>query len=190
MVQQRAATTQGSVTWEDFIQLPDDDRRELIDGVLVEVEVPTEIHESIVAKLIMFIGAWARATKAGVVLASGYKVRVSPRKGFMPDIQFFRRDNPTERGHQGLAEGHPDLVVEIISPCSEKYDRVTKLNGYAAIGTPEYWIVHPERRTLDRLVLRDGRYLIAEALEDDAVFKPSAFEGLEIPFAELWNPEA
>src|ERR1035441_9426614 len=32
-------------TWDDFIALEEDDLRELIDGELVEVEVPTKLHE-------------------------------------------------------------------------------------------------------------------------------------------------
>jgi Uma2 family endonuclease len=36
-------------TWEDFLALPDDDRRELVDGELVALETSTEPHEHIVA---------------------------------------------------------------------------------------------------------------------------------------------
>jgi Uma2 family endonuclease len=46
----------GPYTWDDFIALEDDDRRELIDGELLEVEVPTGIHEYIVTMLAIFVG--------------------------------------------------------------------------------------------------------------------------------------
>jgi len=36
-------------TWDDFVALEEDDLRELIDGELMEVEVPTALHETIVA---------------------------------------------------------------------------------------------------------------------------------------------
>lgn len=58
----------GPWTWEDFVALPDDDKRELIDGHLLEVDAPTYDHEAIVAALIAFIGTWARAN-GGRVLA-------------------------------------------------------------------------------------------------------------------------
>jgi len=38
-------------TWDDFVALEEDDLRELIDGELVEVEVPTASHEYIVWRL-------------------------------------------------------------------------------------------------------------------------------------------
>jgi hypothetical protein len=47
MTATQPAVGRGPYRWEDFIALPDDDRRELIDGHLVEVEVPTELHDGL-----------------------------------------------------------------------------------------------------------------------------------------------
>jgi Uma2 family endonuclease len=173
-------------TWEDFLALDEDDPRELIDGALVEVDVPTKLHEHIVALLVFFLVGWAR-DRGGLVLASGYKVRISDRRGVMPDVQYFGPENARRLPQAGLTEGHPDLAVEVVSETSRRYDRVTKLGWYAEIGTPEYWVVDPDARTLERLVLRDGRFVIAEALAEDAVFRPESFLELEIPLAELWT---
>ena len=146
------------VTWEQFVALPDDDRRELIDGQLVEVEVPDPSHEIIVAALCFFLFRWARRRKAGRVLASGYKVRIAKYRGVMPDVQFFRTDNPaygTQLNFAALQKGRPDLAIEIISPSSVRYDRVKKLNWYKSIGVPEYWVVSPKNRLLERFVLKN-----------------------------------
>lgn len=178
-------------TWEDYVRLPDDDRRELIDGELVEGEMPTNLHEHIVAMLIHYLLAWVLPRRAGVVFASGFRVRVSPRRGVMPDVQYFRAGNPASHAEQGVESGRPDIAVEVISPSSAGRDRVTKLDYYASIGVPEYWIVHPEDRTFERLVLSDGKYRIDAALRDDATFHHPEMEGLEIPLATLWTlPEA
>jgi Uma2 family endonuclease len=174
-------------TWDDFVALGEDDPRELIDGELTEVEVPTELHEHVVALLVYFLTAWARPRGAGRVYSSGYRVRISERRGVMPDVQFFTTENARGLPQEGLVAGRPDLAVEVVSDSSRRYDRVTKLSWYAAIGVPEYWIVDPTSRTLERLLLRDGQYVIADALEGDAAFAPSSFEGLEIPLGELWT---
>ncbi len=63
---------------------------------------------------------------------------------------------------------------------------MTKLRWYAERGVPEYWIVSPEERTLERLVLQAGSYVIATSLAEGEVFRPETFEGLEIPLAKLW----
>jgi Uma2 family endonuclease len=105
----------------------------------------------------------------------------------MPDAQFYRAGNEPRGQEYGLVGGHPDLVVEITSPSSIRYDRVKKLGWYASIGVPEYWIVDPKQLTLERLVLQEGRYTIADALEGDCVFRPASFDGLEIRLSELWQ---
>jgi Uma2 family endonuclease len=183
----------GSYSWQDFIDLDDDDRRELIDGELIEVEVPKRIHEHIVAQVIVFLGLWARERDSGRVLGSGYKVRITDKRGVLPDVQFYRKENRADlEQNDGLAKGRPDLVVEIASPSSRRYDRVKKLRWYAEIGVPEYWVIDPEERTVERLVLegtegRSGQYKIADALSEDEVFRPASFEGLEVPLRELWG---
>jgi Uma2 family endonuclease len=181
------ATREGPYTWDDFLAIEEDDLRELIDGDLVEVEVPKRRHEKVVAELLGYLWTWCKQGHGGQVLPSNYKIRISAKRGVVPDVQVYRRDNPAAVGQDdGLVEGRPDLVVEVISPPSRRYDRVIKLRWYASIGVPEYGIVDPEDRTLDRLVLENGRYAIAEVAVDDDVFRPASCEGLEIPLKELW----
>ena len=177
----------GAYTWDDFIALEDEDQRELIDGELVEIDVPTFAHGCAVARLIAVLANWGDV-HGGRAIASGYKVRVSERRGVMPDLQFYRRGNEISADqNQGLVRGRPDLVVEVVSSSSRRYDRVKKLNWYAQLGVPEYWIVDPETRTLERLVLRDGGYLIAVSLEGDETFRPHSFHGMELPLPKLWT---
>jgi Uma2 family endonuclease len=175
-------------TWDDFVALEEDDPRELIDGELVEVEVPTVKHEEIVIRLGFYLHGWTLVGHGGRVLASGYKIRVSDRRGVMPDLQLYRRGNDALLDQdKGLVRGRPDLVVEIVSPSSQRYDRVTKLRWYADLAVAEYWLVDAEARTLERLVLRESSYLIAESLADGEILRPDSFDGLEIPLAKLWE---
>lgn len=187
MRQTRPSAQTGPYTWRDFVEMDEDDPRELLDGQLVEIEVPTWTHERIVAALIAILTQWAWSRKAGQVLASGYRLRIDDRRGTMPDVQFYRRGNSPAAQEKGLERGRPDLVIEVISPSSRSKDSVRKLYDYAAIGVPEYWLLDSEPRTLERLVLRDGVYSIVEAVEGDALFQPDGFEGLEIDLARIWN---
>jgi len=180
----------GPYTWRDFIDLDEDDPRELLDGHLVEIEVPTWKHEKIVADLIFSLQQWARLRNAGQVLGSGYKVRINDRRAWMPDVQFYRTGNFPVDQDQGLEHGHPDLVVEVISPTSQSKDRVRKRHDYAALGVSEYWLIDPEVRILERQVLRDGAYLMVEPIGGDVIFRPESFEGLEIDLRLLWNAGA
>lgn len=55
------------------------------------------------------------------------------------------------------------------------------------MGLPEYWLVDPEAKTAERLVLEGEGYRIAGALEGDAVFEPASFPGLSIPLGALFG---
>ncbi|MEA2560736.1 MAG: hypothetical protein QOH06_2240 [Acidobacteriota bacterium] len=190
MKQSRPNAQMGPYTWPDFVDLDEDDPRELLDGQLVEIELPTWTHERIVAALIAILTQWSWWRKAGQVLASGYRLRIDERRGTMPDVQFYRKGNSPSGQEKGLERGRPDLVVEVISPSSRSKDSVRKLYDYAAIGVPEYWLLDPEARTLERLVLREGVYSIVEAVEGDALFQPEGFDGLEVDLGRLWNDPA
>ncbi len=54
--------------------------------------------------------------------------------------------------------GVPDLAVEIISPSSATYDRLTKYETYQRAGIPEYWLVNTTRHTVEVFILEGRRY--------------------------------
>ena len=175
-------------TWDDFIALPDDDRRELIDGELVEVEVPNLPHERAVVKLARALDAWVERA-GGIVVASGFKIRVNERRGVMPDVQLYRAGNePDADQYSGLVRGRPDLVVEVLSPSGRRYDRIVKLGYYKSLEVPEYWIVDPEARTLEQLFLSKEGYVIARSYDGDAVVTSKKLPGLRLALRGVWMP--
>ncbi len=57
------------------------------------------------------------------------------------------------------AFGAPDLVVEKLSPSTAAKDMKTKLLLYQKFGVKEYWLVDPEKKTVERFNLdRQGKY--------------------------------
>lgn len=176
----------GPYTWSDYVALEEDDGRELLEGHLVEIEVPTWTHERIVAALIALLSQWCWEHDAGEVVGSGYRVRIDDQRGTMPDVQFYRQGNAPRGQERGLEHGRPDLAVEVISPTSRSKDSVRKLHDYAAIGVPEFWLVDPEACTVERLVLRDGVYSIVQACEGNETLRPDSFPGLAIELGRLW----
>ncbi|MEX0882601.1 MAG: Uma2 family endonuclease, partial [Cyclobacteriaceae bacterium] len=55
--------------------------------------------------------------------------------------------------------GAPDLIVEILSPGDNKKEVQLKYQVYEAFGVKEYWVVHPDERTLLIYSLKAGGYL-------------------------------
>ena len=102
-----------------------------------------------------------------------------------PDLVFVAAEHLsliTEKNLQGV----PDLLVEILSPTTSLRDRREKLALYERVGVPEYWIVNPERNTVQVFRLSGERY--AEALElglGDRLETP-LLPGLSIPLSEVF----
>ncbi|WP_394833344.1 Uma2 family endonuclease [Pendulispora rubella] len=179
----------GPYTWDDFIKLDEDDLRELIDGELVEVEVPGLPHEHIVAHVVTELRVWAKQN-GGRVFPSGVKVYISERRGVMPDAQYYAKDHPAaQRPVERRVRRSPDLAVEVLSPSSRRIDRVVKLGYYASVGTLEYWLIDPEAQTLDRYLLKKGHYILAASLSGADVFRPETLPGFELSLGEIWPTE-
>lgn len=63
--------------------------------------------------------------------------------------------------------GAPDLIIEILSPASARYDRLIKFSLYQRAGVREYWIVDPSTRTVSVYTLEDGAYHAATVYSSD-----------------------
>jgi Uma2 family endonuclease len=177
-------TNAGTMTLDEWADLPEDEAGELVDGVLIEEEDVGALHESIVIWLGAVLRAWLGAR--GRILASDAKFAVSDRRGRKPDltVYFTRRKLPAH----AVIRTAPDVAIEIISPRPEdrRRDRFEKLSEYAAFGVRYYWLVDPEVRTLEVLE-RDARgaYTIVLSAADGQVAIPGC-EGLVIDLDALW----
>lgn len=174
------------MTLEEWAALPGDEPGELVDGELVEEEMPSFVHEVVVVWLGAILHAWAVA-RGGVVAGSGVKLKVSSRRGRMADlVVYFRRGKVQARG---VVTVPPDIAVEIVSPDpkDQKRDRIDKLDEYAAFGVRYYWLVSPELRSIEILELgTDGRYVHAQNLSIGTATVVSC-QGLTIDLDDLWR---
>lgn len=136
-------------TAEDYWNLPDGVRAELIDGELWGLASPSRKHQEIVMEvssgLKSFIESHGGSRK---VYPAPFAINL-----FDDDSTFVEPDvtvicdcsKLSDRG----CEGAPDLAVEVISPSSREMDYLSKLNLYREAGVLEYWICDPLReRTL------------------------------------------
>jgi Uma2 family endonuclease len=145
----------GPVSLAEYEALPDDGNRyELIDGVVYVSPAAVWLHQRVAARLQDLLVA-AAPDDLAVVQTPGYQA--GERTLFVPDVVVSRDPAP---GAKYVTEPLP-LAVEVLSPSSRKYDRVTKLAAYDRAGVGAYWIVDPDEPSLlvferegDRLVER------------------------------------
>ncbi|MGH7440588.1 MAG: Uma2 family endonuclease [Polyangiaceae bacterium] len=180
------------MTLEEWAALDEDEPGEIVDGVLVEDEVPSTVHELIVSGINEALRAWGRPRRA-LVFGSGVKLAVASRRGRMPDLVVYLSDSARPPPY-GLVRVPPSLVVEVVSPraSDERRDRIDKLAEYAAFGIRWYWLVDPELRSFEILELTGSdtaggaRYTHAAAAIDGHLDPVPGCEGLSIDVGASW----
>ena len=138
----------GEYTAEDYFNLPDDQRAELIDGNFYDMATPTTIHQAIAglvhARILTFIEGKGGScmpfmSPIGVQLDRDKKTIVEPDVVILCDLKKFRRR---------VIFGAPDFVLEVLSPSTRRKDLTLKLYKYSNAGVREYWIIDPYKSSL------------------------------------------
>lgn len=87
------------------------------------------------------------------------KIMVSlTRNDYEPDVCFFGREKADKFTKKQVQFPAPDFVVEVLSDSTEKHDRETKFQDYAAHGVEEYWIVDAEKEIIEQYLLQNEEY--------------------------------
>lgn len=139
--------------YQDYLQLPEDTRCEIIDGDLFMVPSPNEGHQRILANLFHILSHYVRQNKLGRVYFAPLDVLFSEEDIVQPDIIFVSHENKGIITKDNI-KGVPDLIIEVLSPSSGHRDMGIKKKLYARNGVREYWIVDPEHETVDVLLLK------------------------------------
>lgn len=173
------------MTVEEWVELPEDVPGEIAAGRLVEEEMPDYVHEMVVAWLLRVLGNWAEEHGA-IVGGSETKMGISAARGRKADATMFLAGRRPPR--RGLLTIPPDVAVEVITPRprDEQRDRITKPAEYAAFGIRWYWLVDPERRTLEIHELRSGAYVQVVRAVSGTVEVPGC-PGLALSLDALWR---
>ncbi len=159
-----------SLTYDDLQRMREasNDRFELIEGELFVTPSPTPMHQDIAGSLYILFRNVVFDSGRGRVYFAPLDIRLAETTIVQPDLIIILRDRPILT--PARVEGGPSLAVEIISPSTSEYDRVTKRNLYAQYGVPEYWLVDPEAETVTVFSdPRDGRYRAEQTTSDVAI---------------------
>ena len=189
------ARPKGKYTYADYAAKPDDERWELIDGVLHQMAAGASArHQEVSENFGSLMGDHIRPRRLGRLYRPRFDLILPGETVVEPDLMFVsaaRRSIITTRG----CEGPPDLVVEILSPSNPRHDLEHKRELYALHGVPEYLILEPNEEIVQALadpVISDGE----GAYSSERLYRPgdtltiAAIPGLAIAvtdiFAEAW----
>ena len=177
-----------ALTWEEH------ERIEIIDGEAVMMAPPIRIHQEISGELFFQLANYLRG-KGCKVYAAPFAVRLFEKDGedpedvdtvVEPDIAVIC--DPAKLDKYGC-RGAPDMVVEILSPSTQRQDRFTKFSLYQRAGVREYWIVDPENKFVQSFWLEDGRYAVKEFGAAGDKMRVNILEDCVIDLSEVFPEE-
>jgi len=177
------------LTYADYAALPDDGHRyQLLEGELVMTPSPSAWHQGVSREIFVGLVQFVHLHGLGDVFAAPLDVTLSDRNVLQPDILFI--SNERARILQGgRIIGAPDLCVEILSPGTQRIDRVRKLELYARFEVTHYWIVDLSARTIEEYVLHGDVYRVQSIAGYDEPFRPAVFPGFEFTLSVVPLPD-
>jgi Uma2 family endonuclease len=143
-------------------------RSEYLDGGVYPMPGATINHVQLVSNVAFELGLQLR-TRPCRVLMSDLKVRMpDSRKFFYPDLIVVCAEPQFHDDRKDVLL-NPDLVVEVLSPSTEAFDRGAKFRAYQTVGSlKEYLLVSQSKPLIEQYIRDDGgewRYRAAEGLE-------------------------
>jgi Uma2 family endonuclease len=178
------------LTYDDFVQFPDDGKRhELIDGEHYVTPAPNIRHQLISGNFLALIWAYLDAHPIGRVLDAPCDVVVSEVDVVEPDLLYLSNERAAATLTPQHVRGVPNLVIEIASPGTRRRDETIKRRLYEHAGVTEYWVVDPETDVVR--VYRQGAEGFDRAVELSReagdVLTTALLPDLELPLARIFR---
>ena len=180
-----ATIKQKKWTYEEYYNLDDDKRYELIEGEFIEMSpAPTYFHQSISAKLFYKLYNYTENSKLGETRYAPLDIIFDETNILQPDIIFISNENKNIITEKGVF-GSPDLVIEVLSPSTKEKDRKTKFKIYEKFKVKEYWIVDPDNKTAEVYSLGKDKLVLFFSEKDKIISK--LIPGLEILLKDIFS---
>lgn len=171
---------------EHFYEIIDENKKmEFINGEIFFHSPVKKQHNSANKLLCGLLNVFVIKNDLGFVGIEKILISLT-RNDYEPDICFFNKEkskNLTDRQMQFPA---PDFIVEVLSDSTEKHDRETKFQDYAAHGVEEYWIVDPEAEIVEQYVLRGEEYELL-LKSGDGKIESVSIEHFAIPIRSIFD---
>jgi Uma2 family endonuclease len=176
----RAMTLDEFLRWDDGT----DRRYELIGGFPVAMAPPAEAHGMLALRLGARLDAALAPRRPCRALVEAGVIRADRADTFfVADIA--ATCAPTEPGRQAIKD--PFLIVEILSPSTERHDRRLKLPAYRQIASVEEIVLIASDGIYAELHRRSGGQWITEILRGETAILALESVPVEIPLNELYE---
>ncbi|HLF85790.1 MAG TPA: Uma2 family endonuclease [Nitrospiria bacterium] len=174
-------------TYEDYLHFPDDRKQyQIVDGEVYMVPAPIPYHQRVSMNIGIMVHSYVSRHGLGEVFYSPCDVLLSNENVVQPDIFFISKNQLNIITEKNIA-GPPDLVIEILSPYTEKLDRTIKKELYSKYGVQEYWLVDPASKGIELLALSDNKLSTIGIFGVKDTFGSKVIKGLSVNIEKVFQ---
>lgn len=169
-----------------FYKIIDESKKmEFINGE-IHFQSPAKLwHTQAVGNLSQLLAAYVAKKHLGIVATEKLLISLS-RNDYEPDVCFFNVEKSKNFTPRQMQFPAPDFVVEVLSESTERHDRITKFQDYAAHGITEYWIVDPENEFIEQFVLKGSEFELVLKSKDGQI-ESVAVDGFAVPIKAVFD---
>ncbi|MEZ4685639.1 MAG: Uma2 family endonuclease [Bacteroidia bacterium] len=160
-------------------------KAEFINGEIIYNAPVRRRHWRISGKLYRLLGDFVEKNTLGELGVEKVMIELT-RNNYEPDICFFKKEKAQNFTDDQMLFPAPDFVVEIISKSAEKIDRGVKFIDYAQHGVQEYWLIDPEKETLEQYVLEEEAFQLLTKLNKKGEVSSTVIEDFSLGIESLW----
>ena len=179
-------------TFADVLTWDESERIEIINGEAFMMAPPSRVHQEISVAITAQLYNYLEGKRCKVYPAP-FGVRLFEQDGARPEDVDTMVDPDisvvcdSDKLDDHGCKGAPDLIIEILSPSTQRHDRLVKLGLYQRAGVREYWTVNPEDKTV-QVMLRDdyGVLQLHEVYGRDGVAKVNVLNGCFIELVRVF----
>ncbi len=168
------------------LELADGFLYELINGSIMRKTSPTTQHQRVLSRLNTIINNFVLANKLGEVFFAPVDVFLGENSLVNPDLLFVRISRSHLITKDGIM-GSPDLVVEVLSPSTMKYDRGSKKDLYEQHQIPEYWIIDLNNQAIEVYTLQNEDYVLEDVATEKGTIQSKVLVGLVVEVGEIFG---
>ncbi len=178
-----------NVSYDDFMNGYEGMHVEWVNGVVIQMPSIDERHDALVAFFRILFAAFLEQTSGGRILGDPMLMKLpNVPSSRAPDIQILLPDR-IEQLKKNQVIGPASLVVEIVSPGSQRQDREDKKREYELGGVPEYWLFDPaNNQALFYQLSEEGLYEEVKP-DENGVYHSRILAGFKLPVGLLWRDE-
>lgn len=155
---------------EVFENLPEGTLAQLIHNQIYMSPAPKTPHQLILGTIFYQLHGFVEKNNLGQVILAPVDVYLNSRNVYQPDIIFIANENLHNLQENGF-HGAPDLVIEILSPGTWRFDKEDKKDEYERSGVREYWMVEPGDKTAEGFYLDDNEFQLLPATKGEITLR-------------------